>query len=168
MRIKHHAADNFESGRRRQASDDSEEGGEGTAEGTNGEQQTLPLWSLRGVGLLTSGLAAGIPPVEVHTGPPRNNAVPGASTASAPAPKKRPLAVAVKPPAANPAPAEPGAKSNPAATASRPKPVNAASGAKPSPGKPLGSDKAAAATTGSKAKPVAKPPQQIAPKTEPQ
>jgi len=155
-------------GRRRQASDDSEEGGEGTAEGTNGEQQTLPLWSLRGVGLLTSGLAAGIPPVEVHTGPPRNNAVPGASTASAPAPKKRPLAVAVKPPAANPAPAEPGAKSNPAATASRPKPVNAASGAKPSPGKPLGSDKAAAATTGSKAKPVAKPPQQIAPKTEPQ
>jgi D-alanyl-D-alanine carboxypeptidase len=154
-------------GRRRQAADDSEEGGEvGTAEGTNGEQQTVPLWSLRGVGLLTSGLAAGIPPVEVYTGPARNNAAPGAATPTAPA-KKRPLAVAVKPPSAKPAPAEPSAKA--AAAAAHPRPLNAGSGAKPSPGKPSpGGDKAAAATTGSKAKPAAKPPQQIAPKTEPQ
>jgi D-alanyl-D-alanine carboxypeptidase len=154
--------------RRRQAADDSEEGGEaGTAEGTNGEQ-ALPLWSLRGVGLLTSGLTAGIPPVQVYTGPARDNAAPDASTATAAAPKKRPLAVAVKPPAAKPAPAEPGAKPSPAAAAAHPKPVNAVSGAKPSPGKPSpGGDKAAAASTGAKAKPAAKPPQQIAPKTEP-
>jgi D-alanyl-D-alanine carboxypeptidase len=164
-------------GRRRQAADDSEDGGEGTAEGTNSEQ-TLPLWSLRGIGLLTSGLAAGIPPVEVHTGPARNNAAAGTSTASAPAPKKRPLAVAAKPPGAKPAPAEPGAKPapaepgakpNPASAAAHPKPVNAASGAKPSPGKlPPGSDKAATAGTGAKAKPATKPPSQTAPKTEPQ
>jgi D-alanyl-D-alanine carboxypeptidase len=152
--------------RRRQVADDSEEGGE-TAEGTNGEQQAVPLWSLRGVGLLTSGLTAGIPPVQVYTGPARNNAAPDASTATAAAPKKRPLAVAVKPPAAKPA--EPGAKPSPAPAAAHQKPVNAVSGAKPSPGKPSpGGDKAAAATTGAKAKPAAKPPQQIAPKTEPQ
>ena len=156
-------------GRRRQAADDSEDGGEGTAEGTNGEQQTLPLWSLRGIGLLTSGLAAGIPPVEVHTGPARNNAAPGTFTASAPAPKKRPLAVAAKPPGAKPAPAEPGTKPNPASAGTHPKSANAASGAKPPPGKPSpGSDKAAAATTGAKAKPATKPPPQTAPKTEPQ
>jgi D-alanyl-D-alanine carboxypeptidase len=153
-------------GRRRQAADDSEEGGEaGTAEGTNGE----PLWSLRGVGLLTSGLAAGIPPVQVYTGPARNNAAPDASTTTAAAPKKKPVAVAVKPPAAKPAPAEPDTKPSPAAAAAHPKPVSAVNGAKPSPGKPSpGSDKAAAATTGAKMKPATKPPQQIAPKTEPQ
>jgi D-alanyl-D-alanine carboxypeptidase len=155
------------SGRRR-AADDSEEGGEaGAAEGTNGDQQSLPLWSLRGAGLLTSGLAAGIPPVEVFTGPARNNAEPGVTTATAPAWKKRLPAVAAKPPAAKPAPAEPSAKANPAAA--HPRPVNLPSGAKPSPGKPSpGGDKAAAAATGSKAKPAAKPPPHIAPKPEPQ
>jgi D-alanyl-D-alanine carboxypeptidase len=154
-------------GRRRHAADDSEEGGEaGTVEATNGEQQTAPLWSLRGVGLLTSGLAAGIPPVEVYTGPARNNAAPGTATPTAPV-KKRPLAVAVKPPSAKPAPAEPSAKA--AAAAVHPRPLNAGSGAKPAPGKPSpGGDKAAATATGAKAKPAAKPPQQIAPKTEPQ
>ncbi len=151
-------------GRRRQAAEDSEEGGEaGTAEGTNGEQQTLPLWSLRGAGLLTSGLAAGIPPVEVFTGPARNDEAAGASTAAAPAPRKRSLAVAAKPP--KPAPAEPSAKANPAAAAAHARPASSVSGAKP--GKPSpGSDKAAAATTAASAKPAAKPPRPIAPKRE--
>jgi D-alanyl-D-alanine carboxypeptidase len=152
-------------GRRRQAAEDSEEGGEaGTAEGTNGEQQILPLWSLRGTALLTSGLAAGIPPIEVFTGPARNDGAPGA----APAPKKRSLAVAAKPPAAKPAPAEPSTKANPAPAAAHLKPASSVSGARPS-GKPSpGSDKAAAAATGASAKPATKPPRQTAPKPEPQ
>jgi len=157
--------------RRRQPTEDGEEGGEaGTApaEGTNGEMPIVSPWSLRGVALLTSGLAAGIPPVEVYTGPVRNNA-PGAAPAAAPVPKKKPLAVAAKPPAAKPAPAaDPTARPNPAAAA-HPKPAAAASLAKPSPGKPSpGSDNAAAATAGAKAKPAAKTPLQITPKTEPQ
>ncbi len=152
--------------RRRLATEDGEEGGEaGTApaEGATGDLPILPPWSLRGVGLLTSGLAAGIPPVEVYTGPARNNA-PGAAPAVAPVPKKKPLAVAAKPPAAKPAPAaEPAARPNPAPVA-HPKPAAAASIAKPSPG----SDNAAAATAGAKAKPAAKTPLQITPKTDPQ
>ena len=152
--------------RRRLATEDGEEGGEaGTApaEGATGDLPILPPWSLRGVGLLTSGLAAGIPPVEVYTGPVRNNA-PGAAPAVAPVPKKKPLAVAAKPPAAKPAPAaEPAARPNPAPVA-HPKPAAAASIAKPSPG----SDNAAAATAGAKAKPAAKTPLQITPKTDPQ
>jgi D-alanyl-D-alanine carboxypeptidase len=153
-------------GRRRHAAEDSEEGGEAaTAEGTTSEQLALPLWSLRGTGLLTSGLAAGIPPIEVFTGPARSNAAPGA----APAPRKRSLAVAAKPPAAKPAPAEPSTKANPAPAAAHPRPASSMSGARPSPGKPSpGSDKAAAATTGANGKPAAKPPRQIAPQTEPQ
>ena len=152
--------------RRRLATEDGEEGGEaGTApaEGATGDLPILPPWSLRGVGLLTSGLAAGIPPFEVYTGPARNNA-PGAAPAVAPVPKKKPLAVAAKPPAAKPAPAaEPAARPNPAPVA-HPKPAAAASIAKPSPG----SDNAAAATAGAKAKPAAKTPLQITPKTDPQ
>jgi D-alanyl-D-alanine carboxypeptidase len=154
---------------RRQVSDDSEEGGEAgtaSAEGTNGEQQISPLWSLRGAGLLTYGLAAGIPPVEVYTGPARNNAAPGASTPAAPVPKKKPLAVAAKPPVAKPAAAEPTAK--PGAAAVHPKSSTAASAIKPSPGKPSpgGSDNAAA--TKAKPKPASNPPLQIAPKAETQ
>ena len=149
--------------RRARAADDSEEGGEaGLAEGTNAEMPVLPLWSLRGAGLLTSGLAAGIAPVDVYTGPARNNVGPGTSTAVAPVPKKKPLAVAAKPPAAKPAPAEP------TATAAHPRPATAASGTKASSGKPAPpSDKAAVAAAGSKAKPAAKPPLQVAPKAEP-
>jgi D-alanyl-D-alanine carboxypeptidase len=87
--------------RRHHPTGDSEEGGEaGTAPaaGTNnlGERHVLPRSSLRGTGMLTSGLAAGIPPVEVYTGAVRNNII--TSNASvAPAPKKKPLAVAAKP-----------------------------------------------------------------------
>jgi D-alanyl-D-alanine carboxypeptidase len=156
--------------RRRQAADDSEEGGEaGAAEGTSGDMPILPLWSLRGAGLLTSGLTAGIPPVDVYTGPARNNLAPGAATTVAPVPKKKPLAVAAKPPVAKPAPAEPAAKPNPAAAAAHPRPVSAASGTKALSGKPSpGSDNAAVVTAGSKAKPAPKPTLQIAPKAEPQ
>jgi D-alanyl-D-alanine carboxypeptidase len=160
------------SNRRRQATEDGEEGGEaGTAaaEGTNGEMPIVSPWSLRGVALLTSGLAAGIPPVEVYTGPVRNNA-PGAAPAAAPMPKTKPLAVAAKPPGATkPAPAaDPTARPNPVAAA-HPKPAAAASSAKPSLGKPSpGSDNAAAVTAGAKPRPAAKTPPQITPKTEAQ
>jgi len=152
--------------RRRQATEDGEEGGEaGTApaEGTNGEMPIMSPWSLRGVALLTSGLAAGIPPVEVYTGPAHNSA-PGAAPAAAPVPKKKPLAVAAKPPAAKPTPtADPVAKPNPVAAA-HPKPPAATSAAKPSPG----SDNTGAATARAKAKPAPKTPLQIAPKTDTQ
>ncbi len=151
--------------RRHQPTEDGDEGGEAgtaSAEGTNGEQRILPLWSLRGVGLLTSGLAAGIAPVEVYTGPARGNITPGAATTAGPAPKKKPLAVAAKPPAAKPVPT-PAAKPAPAAAAAPPKPAAATA-------KPSGSDKAATATVGSKTRPGVpappKPPPQVTPKTD--
>ncbi len=157
--------------RRRQPTEDGEEGGEaGTApaEGTNSEQQILPPWSLRGVGLLTSGLATGIAPVEVYTGPARSNVAPGAAPAAAPVPKNKPLAVAAKPPAAKPVPT-PAAKPSPAAAAA---PAAPATATKPSPAKPSASDKAATAAAASKAKPGVptppKPPLQITPKTDTQ
>jgi D-alanyl-D-alanine carboxypeptidase len=88
--------------RRHRPTKDSDEGGDaGTAPagGKNnlGERHVLPLSSLRGAGVLTSGLAAGIPPVEVYTGPVRNNITSNAPVA--PVPKNKPLAVAAKPPA---------------------------------------------------------------------
>jgi len=87
--------------RRRLATEDGEEGGEaGTApaEGANGDLPILPPWSLRGVGLLTSGLAAGIPPVEVYTGPVRTHITSNAETEGVLTPKRKPLAIAVKRP----------------------------------------------------------------------
>ncbi len=89
-----------EHNRRHRPAKDGDEGGEaGTApaEGTNnlGERHVFPRSSLRGAGVLTSGLAAGIPPVEVYTGPVRNDVTSNASVA--PAPKKKLLAA--KPPA---------------------------------------------------------------------
>jgi D-alanyl-D-alanine carboxypeptidase len=88
--------------RRRRSTNDVEEGGEaGTAPGraTNspGERQALPR---SGSGLLTSGLAAAIPPVEVYTGPVRNDTTANASVA--PAPMKKLLAVAARPAAGKP------------------------------------------------------------------
>ncbi len=152
--------------RRQQPTEDGDEGGEAGTEATNGEQHVLPLWSLRGVGLLTSGLAAGIAPVDVYTGPGRNNIAPGPATSVAP--KKTPLAVVAKPPAARPLPTPP-AKPAPAAVAA---PVRPATATNPSPAKPSGSDKAATATAGSKAKAGVpnppKPPLQITPKTDTQ
>ena len=154
--------------------EDGDEGGEAvTSAGTNdaGEPHMFPLPGVRGAGVLTSGLAAGISPVEVYTGPVRNNITSGAGTAAVPAPKKKGLAVAAKAPAAKPGATSPVAKPPHAAIAAPPKPATAASGAKPSPGKPLpGNDKAASAATGAKAKPATslKPPLQISPKTEAQ
>src|SRR5262249_32581230 len=75
--------------RRQRPTEDGDEGSEaGTAssEGTNGEQQVGPLWSLRGAGLLTSGLAAGIPPGDVYTRPARHNVPPRPATGPPPGP----------------------------------------------------------------------------------
>jgi len=91
-----------EHSRRHRPTRDSDEGGEaGTAlaEGRKnpGERGVLPRSSQRGAGVLTSGLAAGIPPVEVFTGPVRNNITTSVAAAAA-VPKQKPLAIAAKPP----------------------------------------------------------------------
>jgi D-alanyl-D-alanine carboxypeptidase len=72
--------------RRHRSTNDTEEGGEAVtapAGGTDnlGERHGFPRSSPRGV--LTSGLAAGIAPVEVYTGPVRNSITPNASGAPA-------------------------------------------------------------------------------------
>jgi D-alanyl-D-alanine carboxypeptidase len=92
-----------ENKRRHRPTKDGDEGGEsGTApaEGTNslGERHVLPRSSLRGTGVLTSGLAAGIPPVEVYTGPVRTHVTPNTETEAVLTPKRKPLAIAVKRP----------------------------------------------------------------------
>src|SRR5258708_3491166 len=90
----HLRADVCEHSRRHRAAKDGEEGGEAEApaEGTNnpGERRVVPRPSLRGAGLLTSALAPSIPPVEVYTGPVRDDVMSNASVA--PAPAKQPLA----------------------------------------------------------------------------
>jgi D-alanyl-D-alanine carboxypeptidase len=82
-----------EHSRRHRAAKDSEEGGEAEAPaaGTSnpGERHVSPRPTPRGAGLLTSGLltsglAAGIPPVEVYTGPVRDDVTSNASVAAAP------------------------------------------------------------------------------------
>jgi D-alanyl-D-alanine carboxypeptidase len=83
--------------RRRRPTRDVEEGGEagsapGRAANSLGERQVLPR---SGAGLLTSGLAAAIPPVEVYTGPVRNDNAANAS--AAPASMKKLLAVTARP-----------------------------------------------------------------------
>jgi D-alanyl-D-alanine carboxypeptidase len=88
--------------RRRRSTNDVEAGGEaGTAPGraTNslGERQVM---TRSGAGLLTSGLAAAIPPVEVYTGPVRNDISANASVA--PASMKKLLAVEARPAAGKP------------------------------------------------------------------
>jgi D-alanyl-D-alanine carboxypeptidase len=91
-----------EHSRRHRPTRNRDEGGEAgiaSTEGTNnpGERRALPRSGLRGAAVLTSGLAAGIPPVDVFTGPVRNNIAPNAA-AAAPAPKQKPRAAAAKPP----------------------------------------------------------------------
>jgi D-alanyl-D-alanine carboxypeptidase len=160
--------------RRRRPTDDGEEGGEagtppGGASNDIAEQYMLPLANPLGAAVLTSGLAAGIAPVEVYTGPARSIATPGAAAGAPSASKKKPdsTTVAAKPPAAKPAPT-PVAKPTAAAVAAPPRPATAAGGTKPSPG----SDKGAGTAGGSKTKPAVavspKPPLQITPKTETQ
>lgn len=90
-----------EKNRRHRPAKNGDQGGEaGTApaEGTNGfrERLVLPRSSRRRAGVLTSGLAAGIPPVDVYTGPVRNDIRPD-TAAAATAPKMKSLAVAAKP-----------------------------------------------------------------------
>jgi D-alanyl-D-alanine carboxypeptidase len=125
-----------------------EDGDEGSGTGAGGNNGfTLgdwPLTGLRGASVLTPGLAAGIAPVDVYTGPARP---PGWAPPAAPPGKKKPVAVAAKPPAGKP----PAAKSAPPAAA------QPAAAAKPSP---------SAATAVPKPKPsVAKPQPQTAPAT---
>jgi D-alanyl-D-alanine carboxypeptidase len=85
-------------GNKRHRRNDVEAGGEaGAAPGSLGERQVMPR---SGAGLLTSGLAATIPPVEVYTGPVRNDIAANASVA--PAPTKKLLAVAARPAAGKP------------------------------------------------------------------
>jgi D-alanyl-D-alanine carboxypeptidase len=158
--------------RRRHLTEDGDEAGgvDAAAGGANdpNSQHALPFLTSR-AGLLTSGLAAGIPPLDVYTGPVRTNFTAHPAPADKPAPKKKPdsIAVAAKPPAAKPAsPASPPAKPTTSTVAAPHKPATAANGTKPSPG----SDKAAASAAASKNKPTAatKPPLQITPKTETQ
>ena len=164
--------------RRRQPAEEGEEGGEagaaaGKADDSGGERSFF-LSSLqgptpKGSAVLTSGLAAAIPPVDVYIGPAR---VPGAAAASAPAGKKKPEAIttAAKPPATKPAPAgKPAAKPAPTAVAAPAKPDGTANGLKPWPG---GSgDNAAPAKPDPKSKPavaaVAKPKPQPSPAPAP-
>jgi D-alanyl-D-alanine carboxypeptidase len=91
-----------ETNRRHHPTKDADEGDEARtspAQGTNslGDRHVLPRSGLRGASVLTSGLAAGIPPVEVYTGPVRND-IRSDMAAVVPVPTKKPLAVAAKPP----------------------------------------------------------------------
>jgi D-alanyl-D-alanine carboxypeptidase len=126
--------------RRRHPTEEGEEGGEaGVVAGQPddaGGQRAFLLSSLqgaapRGATLLTSGLAAGIPPVDVYTGAARHG-VPGAAAASAPKNKSEPIAVAARPPAAKP-PSEkpPAAKPAQVAKPAPPTTASAAPAAKP-------------------------------------
>jgi D-alanyl-D-alanine carboxypeptidase len=139
-----------------------------------GGQRSFFLSSLRGPtpkasAVLTSGLTAAIPPVDVYIGPTRNSVAP--STAYAPVVKKKPEATAAKPPAAKPAQAaaKPAPADKPAGkptTVAAPvKPATTANGLKPWPGENQASPDA-------KPKPAiaaaAKPKPQPAPKTDPQ
>jgi D-alanyl-D-alanine carboxypeptidase len=111
--------------------DGDEGGGTGTA-GSAGSAFNLgdwPLSGLRGASLLTSGLAAGIAPSDGYTGPTRP---PGWAPPPASAAKKKPVAVAAKPPAAKPAPAGPSMS----VPAPKPAPSAAAAGPKPKPAVP--------------------------------
>jgi D-alanyl-D-alanine carboxypeptidase len=77
-----------------------DEGGEaGTAPHQRenlGDRLVLPRSSARNATVLTSGLAAGIPPVEVYTGPLRND-IRSDGASAAPVPNKTPVAVAAVP-----------------------------------------------------------------------
>jgi len=84
--------------RRHRRTKDAEEGGEAGTTSALGMSNPGNWRVLPRSGLLTSGLAAGIPPVEVYTGPVRDDAASEAAVASGtPAPKKKRLAVTPKP-----------------------------------------------------------------------
>jgi len=165
--------------RKRAPAEDGEEGGETAAANAvddPGGQRSFFLSSLRGPtprgsSVLTSGLTAAIPPVDVYIGPTRNSVAPG--TAYAPTTKKKPEATAAKPPATKPAQTTKPATADkpagkPAATtvAAPAKPAATANGLKPWPGSEN------AANPDSKSKPAiaaaTKPKPQPPPKTEAQ
>jgi D-alanyl-D-alanine carboxypeptidase len=85
--------------RHRPAEDEGGEAGIAPHQGeiSLGDRLVLPRSRARAASMLTSGLAASIPPIEVHTGPVRNNIRPDAA-AAAPVPNKTPVAVAANPP----------------------------------------------------------------------
>jgi D-alanyl-D-alanine carboxypeptidase len=113
--------------RRQPLTEDGDEGGAtaGIANGNGFNLGDWPLAGLRGVSLLTSGLAAGIAPIDVYTGPARPPGWAPPPPPPAPAGKKKPMAVAAKPPGGKPPPAA-SSKSVPA-----PRPAASAAGAKP-------------------------------------
>jgi D-alanyl-D-alanine carboxypeptidase len=164
--------------RKRAPADDGEESATAAASPIDdpGGQRSFFLSSLRGPtpkgsAVLTSGLTAAIPPVDVYIGPTRNSVAP--STAYAPVVKKKPEATAAKPPTAKPAqvakpaPADkPAGKPAATAVAAPAKPPATANGLKPWPGtenqpNPDPKPKPAIAA-------AAKPKPQPAPKTEAQ
>jgi D-alanyl-D-alanine carboxypeptidase len=91
-----------ENKRHRHLMADGDQGGEagtpsaGSANRLNGPH-VLPRANLMGASILTSGLAASIPPVEVYTGPVHNDV--GSMGTARTAPQNGPLMVSVKPPA---------------------------------------------------------------------
>jgi D-alanyl-D-alanine carboxypeptidase len=85
--------------RHRSAEDDGSEAGTAPHQGANslGDRLVLPRSSARAATVLTSGLAASIPPIEVYTGPARND-IRSDAAAAAPVPNKALVAVAANPP----------------------------------------------------------------------
>jgi D-alanyl-D-alanine carboxypeptidase len=128
---------------RQPPTEDGDEGGAtaGTANGNGFSLGDWPLAGLRGVSVLTTGLAAGIAPVDVYTGPARPPGWAPPPLPPASGGKKKPTAVAAKPPAGKPAPAAP-SRSLPAP---KPVPATAAAGAKPKPAVPAAPKPPAAA-----------------------
>jgi D-alanyl-D-alanine carboxypeptidase len=117
------------------AEDGDEGGGTGTAAGSTAGSNggsgfnigDWPLAGLRGVSVLTAGLAAGVAPIDVYTGPARPPGWAPPPPPPGPAGKKKPAAVAAKPPAGKPAPTA-ASRSLPA-----PKPAAPSSAAAPKP-----------------------------------
>jgi len=133
--------------RQQPLTEDGDEGGAAGTAGTGSNTGTAgggfnlgdwPLAGLRGVSVLTSGLAAGVAPIDVYTGPARPPGWTAPPLPPAPAGKKKPpTAVAAKPPAGKPAPAAPSsARSVPATKPVPAAPPTAAAGAKPKPAVP--------------------------------
>jgi D-alanyl-D-alanine carboxypeptidase len=115
--------------RHQPAAEDGDEGGAGAPSGFSiGD---WPLAGLRGASVLTTGLAAGVAPIDVYTGPARPPGWTPPPLPPAPPGKKKPTAVAAKPPAGT----SPG---KPAAGPSRavPAPATAAAGARAKPAVP--------------------------------
>jgi D-alanyl-D-alanine carboxypeptidase len=112
--------------RRRPPAEDAEDEEAGAGSGDSGGLHSFLLSSLRSTparasSLLTSGLAATVPPVEVYTGPARRPGAPvtASASATAAAPKSKPdgTAIAAKPPAST--------KNKPDSTAIAAKPAGA-------------------------------------------